>query len=78
MVLVGEVEAEWSHPGWASSPAWNLNPMDINLSKLWERAEDREVHATVHGVSNRHDFTTQQQQQMEKYITLMVWKTTIV
>ena len=52
--------------------------MDINLSKLWERAEDREVHATVHGVSNRHDFTTQQQQQMEKYITLMVWKTTIV
>ena len=51
--------------------------MDMNL-KLWERAEDRGVHATVHGVSNRHDFTTQQPQQTEKYITLMVWKATIL
>lgn len=26
MVMAGELEAEWSHPGWASSPAWHLNP----------------------------------------------------
>ena len=53
------------------------NSMDMNLSQLWEMAEDRGVHATVHGIPNRHDLTTQQQQ-IEKYITLMVWKTAIL
>jgi len=34
------------------------NSMDMNLSQLWEMAEDRGVHATVHGIPNRHDLTT--------------------
>ena len=52
------------------------NSMDTNLGQLWEMAEDRGIHATVHGIPNRHDLTTQQP--TEKYITLMVWKTTVL
>ena len=37
---------------------------DVNLSKLWERVENRGAwHATVHGVTKRHNLVTEQQQQ---------------
>ena len=38
---------------------------DMNLSKLWEIAKDREAwRATVHGVAKRQDLVTGQQQQV--------------
>ena len=37
--------------------------MDMSLSKLWEMVKDREVWcAAVHGITVRHDFTTEKQQ----------------
>ena len=39
--------------------------MDMNSSKLWEIVKDREVwRAAVHGVTKRHDWKTEQQQQI--------------
>ena len=36
--------------------------MDMSVSKLQEMVKDREAwHAAVHGVSVRHDLTTEQQ-----------------
>ena len=41
------------------------NSMDMSLSQLWEMAENREAwHAAVHGISNRHNFATEEQQQI--------------
>ena len=40
------------------------NSMGMCLSKLWERVENRGAwHATVHGVTKRHNLVTEQQQQ---------------
>ena len=37
--------------------------MSMNLGKLPEMVRDKEAwHATVHGVANRHDWVTEQQQ----------------
>ena len=36
---------------------------DMNLSKSWETVKDREAwHATIHGVTVRHDLVTEKQQ----------------
>ena len=38
------------------------DPMDMNLSKLWETVENREAwHAAVHGITKKHDLATEQQ-----------------
>ena len=38
------------------------NTVDMNLSQLQETVQDRGVwHATSHGVTKRHSFTTEQQ-----------------
>ena len=40
---------------------------DMNLSKLWEIVEEREVwHAAVLGVAKRHDLATEQHQLQKK------------
>ena len=37
--------------------------MDMSLSKLWEIVKDREaLCAYMHGITNRHDLTTEQRQ----------------
>ena len=42
-----------------------IDSMDMNSSKLWEIVKDREVwRAAVHGVTKRHDWKTEQQQQI--------------
>ena len=39
------------------------NSIEMSMSKLWETVEDRGAwQVCVHGVTNRHDLATEQQQ----------------
>ena len=45
--------------------------MDVNLSILWETVEDRGAwRAALHGVTNRHNLATEQQQSLQKWLML--------
>ena len=46
--------------------------MDINLSKLWETVKDRGAwHATVYGVTVRHDLAIEQQKAISVHISVL-------
>ena len=52
-----------------------IDSMDMNLSILWETVEDRGAwRAALHGVINRHNLATEQQQSLQKWLMLELGK----
>ena len=50
------------------------NWKDMSFSKLLEMVKDREAcHAAVHGITNRHDWVTEQQKYTHTYTTVSIF-----
>ena len=63
-LMVGKTEGKrrrgWQRMRWLDS---TTNSIEMSMSKLWETVEDRGAwQVCVHGVTNRHDLATEQQQ----------------
>ena len=74
-LVLGKIEGrrrKWQRMRWLDSIT---DAMHMNLGKLWEMVRDREAwHAAVHGVTKRHNWATEQQQQFYKRFECLLEK----
>ena len=61
-LMLGKIESTKEKGAAEDDIDITTDPMDMNLSKLWETVENREAwHAAVHGITKKHDLATEQQ-----------------